>query len=239
GTQLAAERRPRQEELEPDEERDGDAEDEDVELADVDLARQCPAGEAEIADVERVDVGAELLEQQVLDHDRETERRQQRHENARAQAPLEQGSLQGPAEDGQRRQHDRERGERGEPVVRHDEDEERPEDCEVAVGEVDDPHHAEHQRQAAGQQRVVAAEQHPLNDLVEPGHGWLPATAPRRSPKYASVTCSRVSSPALPSSTIRPSGMHVTRLATESARFRSCSTSTTVAPPSISVCSER
>ena len=41
---------------------------------------------------------------------------------------------------------------------------------EVAVREVDDLHHPEHQRQPAGEQRVQPAGQHPLDDGVHPGH---------------------------------------------------------------------
>ena len=69
---------------------------------------------------------------------------------AGAQAPLEHRALERPAEGGHRRQHDDERDERApaRPVA----DEERregAEDREVAVGEVDDPHDAEHQREPA------------------------------------------------------------------------------------------
>ena len=38
---------------------------------------------------------------------------------------------------------------------------------QAAVGEIDDAHDAEHEREPAGDQRVIAAEQHALNDLVE------------------------------------------------------------------------
>ena len=41
---------------------------------------------------------------------------------------------------------------------------------QVAVGQVDDPHHAERQREPAGDERVLAAEQQALDDRVDPGH---------------------------------------------------------------------
>ena len=57
----------------------------------------------------------------------------------------------------------------------------------VAVREVHDLHHAEHQRQPAGEQRVQPADQDPLDDGVYPGHyasfpsaGWVAAAAPAR-----------------------------------------------------------
>ncbi len=41
---------------------------------------------------------------------------------------------------------------------------------EVTVGQVDQPHHAEHQRQADRGQRVRATQEDALHDVVEPGH---------------------------------------------------------------------
>src|SRR5207248_6501614 len=113
---------------------------------------------------------------------------------------------------------DRERDEDGHagPVVEPPE-EEGAEDGEIAVCEVDDPHHAEEQRQPGREQRVIAAEEHALHDLVDPDHVAAPFAA-RRSPKYACTTSSRLSSSARPSSTIRPSSMQATRVATASAR---------------------
>ena len=51
------------------------------------------------------------------------------------------------------------------------------------VRQVDDSHDAEHERQAAGYQRVIAAEQHALDDLVDEDHAGAPCLAPRRRPK--------------------------------------------------------
>ena len=160
-----------------------------------------------------------LLEEQVLDHDGEAERGQQRCEHARAQAALEHRPLQQPAERSHRREDEDEREPRRDPVVGGEDPHGKPaEHCEVAVGEVDDPHHAEHQGEAAREQGVVAAEQYALDDLVDPDHACSPVPRPRLRPKYASMTCSRVTSSAGPLRTIRPSSMQQTRSATDSAR---------------------
>ena len=42
---------------------------------------------------------------------------------------------------------------------------------EVAVGQIDDPNHAEEQRQSAGEERIEATEHDPLDDRVDPVHG--------------------------------------------------------------------
>src|SRR6185437_14896980 len=147
------------------------------------------------------------------------------------EAAVEQRALQAVADDERAGQDDDERHVRRdadvlEEQVRHVRADER----ERAVREVDDPHHAEHERQPGGEQCVEPAEQDAVHDRVHPCHA-----APRASPKYASVTCSRESSPAAPSSTSRPSSMQTTREATRSARERSCSTSSIVVP---AYCSE-
>ena len=51
---------------------------------------------------------------------------------------------------------------------------ERSEDAQVAVGQVDQAHDAEDQRQAGREQGVEAAEQHALDDGVEPVHRQIP-----------------------------------------------------------------
>src|SRR5262249_31247408 len=167
--------------------------------------------------------------------DEQAERRQQRHELARAEAALEQRPLQPVPEHEEPGQHDRERRVRRQARVLDDEEDHvRPEERERAVREVDDPHHAVHEREPRREQRVQAAEQDSLDDGIYPAHAPTPCACPRERPKYASVTCSRVSSAAVPSSTTRPSSRHTTRSATLIARARSCSTSRIVVPASIS-----
>ena len=64
-------------------------------------------------------------------------------------------------------------------MLEQQEDQVGAEHREVAVGEVDDPHHAEHQREPAREQRVEAAEQDALDDVVDPGHASTPCGAPQ------------------------------------------------------------
>ena len=56
--------------------------------------------------------------------------------------------------------------------------EERGEDAEIAVGEVDDAHDAEDERQPGGEERVEPAEQQALEDGVDPRHR-SPLTTPK------------------------------------------------------------
>ena len=114
-----------------------------------------------------------------------------------------------------------------------DEDHVRAEHRQVAVRQVDDPHHAEHEREPARKHRIEGAEKDALEDRVDDGQ------AGRLSPKYAPTTRSRSSEAASPSRTTRPSSMQITRPATFNARVRSCSTSKTVAPSLITSPSER
>src|ERR1017187_8637224 len=115
--------------------------------------------------------------------------------------------------------------------------EEGAEHRDVAVREVDDPHDAEHERQAASEQCVEATEQEALNDGVDPTHidsaGGEPSDCPAggvRRPKYASVMSSRLTDAVADSSAILPSRRQITRSATDIAGRRSFSTSTTVEP---------
>ena len=96
--------------------------------------------------------------------------------------------------------------------------------------EVDDAHHREHEGQAAGDQRVVAAEQHALDELVDHGR------APPRSVACAgrnrlAVTSSRETSPGRRSSAMRAL-QHADHAVghRHGARSRSCSTRTIVVP---------
>ena len=210
-SQLAPELREAENELQAAEHDDRDAERQHVEPRDRQAARHLPARRPDAALVERVHVRREEVLQQVRDHDEQPERRQQRHELSRAEAALEHRPLEDVADDERAGEHRREREIRRDVHVLGEEKRHvRADERERSVREVDDPHHPEHQREAGREQRVEPAEQDPVDDGVDPGH----AVAPRRSPKYASVTCSRVSSPRGPSSTIRPSSMQTTRSAT-------------------------
>ena len=101
--------------------------------------------------------------------------------------------------------------------------------------EIDDPHHAEHERQAAGYDRVVAAEQDPLDDLIDDDHGGSALCRyGARRPKYAWVTSSFVNRLLRPSMAIAPSSMQIVRLAVDIARLRSCSTTIMATPEDLS-----
>ena len=185
----------REERLQAAVDHDRDAEGERADRRDRQLARDLPARRRDRSGLraERAVVDREALIQQVLDHDRETERRQQRHEQPRSQAALEQDSLQHVADQQHHRQHRQDREERRRvPVLEQQVDQIRAEHGEVAVGEVDDSHQPEHQRQPAREQPVEPAEHDALNDGVDPGHASTPWG--RLRPKYASVICSRVNS---------------------------------------------
>ena len=67
---------------------------------------------------------------------------------------------------------------------------------EVAVGQIDQPHDAEDQRQAGGEQGVEPAQHHALQHGVEDAD---------HVPKYAAWMVSGVSSAGLPVSASRPS----------------------------------
>ena len=62
---------------------------------------------------------------------------------------------------------------------------------EVAVRDVDQAHDAEDQRQPHGEQRVQAAEQHALNDGVEPFSRSSPRARSRRARSASRVSSSR------------------------------------------------
>ena len=54
------------------------------------------------------------------------------------------------------------------------------------MGEVDQPHHAEHQRQARGEQRIEPTEQHALDHVLQPA-GMLRCRNKRGGSARASV----------------------------------------------------
>jgi hypothetical protein len=150
------------------------------ELADGDVVAERPAVVGEIADIgrERAGVGAEALEQEVVDNDRQPEGRQHRHQKPAAGAAFEHQALQRPADQRHQRRDDQEAEKRldREPVGQHIE-RVSGEHRQAAVGKVDDAHDAEHERQSARDQRVIAAEQHALKDLVDEDHDG--AASPR------------------------------------------------------------
>jgi len=114
-------------------------------------------------------VGGKGFEQPILDDDGQAERHQQRRQQIASQGAVEQHLLQGKTCGEHRRHGQQRREERIEPEPRHQrQDRERRQHDQVAMGEIDQPHDAEDQRQAGGEQRVQAAEQNALKDAAKP-----------------------------------------------------------------------
>ena len=181
-----------QEVLQPEQHHHGDREDDHEQVADLDLrAERERAAHQGQPGADRAAVGGEELEQAVLDHHRQAEGDHQRGEHAAVERALEDRALQHVAEQRHHRHHDEEGPEHGDVGDGDDADRDVARDHrEVAVREVDDLHHPEHQRQPAGEQRVEPAGQHPLDDGVHPGHygslpspGWLAGRRRLASPK--------------------------------------------------------
>ena len=114
--------------------------------------------------------------------------------------------------------------------LHRDDGEERGQDAEVAVGQVDDAHDAEDEREPGGEERVEAAEQQrparscrarpPLSPVPEVGGGDPRA---RRGP------------PGRPSSETAPLRKQYTRWASGSTWLTSCSTTSVVVPSAATV----
>ncbi len=156
------------------------------ELADRDRVAERPAVVGEIADIggERTGVGAEALEQEIVDDDREPEGREHRHEQPAARAALEHQALERPADQRHRRRDQAEAEKRLDAeAVGQNEEGVGGQHRQAAMREVDDAHDAEHEREPAGDQRVIAAEQHALNDLVEEDQGGALLSDDRLRPK--------------------------------------------------------
>ena len=154
----------------------------------------------ERADLEPPAVGREGFEQPVLDDDRQAEGDQQRRQDVAAERAVEQERLQRVAE-GEHDRHD----DRAARSARHAErwsqreDEERGEHDQVAMREIDQPHDAEDQRQAGGEERVEAAEQDSLEERVEPAESSVIVRNRRRGSRRGSDPAGR------PVSVTRPS----------------------------------
>ena len=118
-------------------------------------------------------VGGEQLQQPVLDDDRKAEGDQQRRQQVVAQRAVEHEPLQRIADRRHQRHDDDERGSGSMPsVCVVDQREIGGEHDEVAMRDVDEPHHAEDQRQPGREHGVEPADQHALHDDVDPvGHG--------------------------------------------------------------------
>ena len=144
------------------------------ELADRNVAAERPTVIGEVTDVrrERACVGAETLEQKIVENDRQPEGREHRNQQSAARAALEHQPLERPADHGHEWDHEAKAEKRlhAETISQNEERVSR-EHRKAAVREVDDAHDAEHERQAAGDERIIATEQNALNDLVGENQG--------------------------------------------------------------------
>ncbi len=120
-------------------------------------------------------VGGKAFQQRVLDDDGQAEGDEQRRQDVVAQRAVEHMVLQQPAGGEHRRRCDQRGDERieAEACDKH-QDEEGGEHDQVAMGEVDQPHDAEDQAEPRREQGVEPAEQHALDDGVEPVHAATP-----------------------------------------------------------------
>ncbi len=109
------------------------------------------------------------LQEAVLDDDRKPERHQQRRQDVGSKRAVEHEKLQRIA--GRKHQGERDRGCRegieAECARRRQDDEGREHD-EIAMGKIDEPHDPEDEGQSRREQRVEAAQEHALDDRVDP-----------------------------------------------------------------------
>ena len=93
-------------------------------------------------------VGGKQRQGAVLQHDRKTERDEQRRQNVLAEQAIEQVDLQRVADDEHQRGDDRQRNEHVDAqALGDDQNEVGRDDDQIAMREIDQPHHAEDQRQ--------------------------------------------------------------------------------------------
>ena len=129
----------------------------------------------DVADVDAHVGGAVALQQHVLQDDADPEADEDARQRVGAEREVEDPALRDETDHRHHRHDDRQRhdeiaAERRSPG----EDEVGGEDGEVAVGEVDEAHHPERQREPGGEQGVETAQQDALDDGVDPVHGYIP-----------------------------------------------------------------
>ncbi len=147
----------------------GDGEQEDQQRIDADRDRPDVEGRKfDRAAGELAGVGAVSLQEAVLDDDRQTKGHEEDRQDALADGPLQEEALQDIARAKGDREED-ERDQEGRPPENagQRQDDEGEQHDHVAVGDVDEAHDAERQRQAEREQRVEAADQHTLDKEVE------------------------------------------------------------------------
>jgi hypothetical protein len=181
GAEGAADRCTVEELVQPDDDGDGGCERQHRQHAHGDAAAQRHGGRLPSAGRQAARIGGEGLQQAVLDDDRQAEGHQQRREDIAADGAVQHERLQQIADDEHQRQRDEGRDRQRQPQHRrHRENDEGCQHDKVAMGQVDEAHDAEDQRQAGGEQGVEPAQEHALHDDVDDG-----AQGPRPSPRAA------------------------------------------------------
>ena len=176
GAEGAAKRGAVEKHLQRGDHRDRDGELDERQQADpdagADLVSHCLDG----AGLQFAAIGGEQFQQAVLDDDRQAEGHQKRWQQVVAERAVEQEALQGITDDRHRRHDQQQRSQRIETEgLRHHQRDVGGEHDQIAMGDVDQPHDAEDQRQAGGEHGVEPADQHALQDDVEPfGHRYTP-----------------------------------------------------------------
>lgn len=171
GPEGAAERRAVEQQLQPADHHHGHGELRQRQDADAEPVGDPPRGHLDRPRLQPAAVRREQHQQPILDDDGQAERHQQRRQQVAPERAVQQQALRGVAD----RRHDRhdqhERGERVQPqAARHHQRDIGRQHHEVAMRDVDQPHHAEDQRQAGREQAIETADQHALHDGVDPIH---------------------------------------------------------------------
>ena len=135
---------------------------------------------------QRLEVGAEVPERRVAQQQRQAERAEDLRQHRPAHDVAHEQEIAEHADGGEDQRRDRHRG-RG-PAAEHrphDEGRVHRQHDEVAMGEVDDVHHAPDQRQPGGEQGVDGADQQAADDDLEEdgGHGARRCVACGRGPR--------------------------------------------------------
>ena len=212
GAEGAAERGAIEHELQGADHGDGDGELQERQHADIDAVGEPDGRHFKRAGLQFDAVSGEHRKQSVLDDDREAEGHQERRQQIFAERAVEHEPLQRIAEQRHHRHHHDQRSQRpdAEHFCRHQRDVSRQHD-QIAMGDIDEPHHAEDQRQSGGEHGVEPADQDALKDDVDPFHHGTPSPSAlvregkNHTPKYAAAICSRERSFDAPASATRPS----------------------------------
>ncbi len=175
GAERAPDRRAVEQPLQAGDHRDRERELDERQRPDREAGAELDAVDLDRAGLQPAAVGREQFQEPVLDDHRQAERHQERRQQIVAQGAVEQAALQRVADQRHQRHDHRERGERIDAErLGGDQRQIGGEHDEIAVRDIDEPHHPEDERQAGGEHGVEAADQHALQDDVDPLHRQTP-----------------------------------------------------------------